>query len=45
MEESKGTHFDPYIDELFLKHIDEMEAVIDTGYHKQKESSAEEADK
>lgn len=45
MEESKGTHFDPYIDELFLKHIDEMEAVIDTGYHKQKESSAEETDK
>lgn len=45
MEESKGSHFDPYIDELFLKHIDEMEAVIDTGYHKQKESSAEETDK
>lgn len=45
MEESKGTHFDPYIDELFLKHIDEMEAVLDTGYHKQKESSAEETDK
>ena len=44
MEESKGSHFDPYIDELFLKHIDEMEAVIDTGYHKE-ESSAKETNK
>ena len=31
MEESKGSHFDPYIDELFLEHIDEMENVLDTG--------------
>lgn len=44
MEESKGSHFDPYIDELFLKHIDEMEAVLDTGYHKE-ESSAKETNK
>lgn len=31
MEESKGTHFDAEIDSLFLEHIDEMEAVLDTG--------------
>ena len=31
MEESKGTHFDADIVTIFLEHIDEMEAVLDTG--------------
>ena len=31
MKESRGTHFDAKIDDLFLEHIDEMEAVLDTG--------------
>ena len=31
MKESRGTHFDAEIDDLFLEHIDEMEAVLDTG--------------
>ena len=31
MKESRGTHFDTEIDDLFLEHIDEMEAVLDTG--------------
>lgn len=34
MEESKGTHFDADIVTIFLEHIDEMEAVIDTGAKK-----------
>lgn len=31
MKESRGTHFDAEMDDLFLEHIDEMEAVLDTG--------------
>ena len=31
MRESRGSHFDPVIDDIFLAHIDEMEAVLDTG--------------
>ena len=31
MKESRGTHFDAEIDDLFLEHIDEMEAVLDMG--------------
>ena len=31
MEESRGSHFDPEIDDIFLAHIDEMEEVLDTG--------------
>lgn len=34
MEESKGTHFDADIVTIFLEHIDEMEAVLDTGAKK-----------
>lgn len=30
IRESAGTHFDPSIASIFLEHIDEMEAVIDT---------------
>ena len=28
IRESKGTHFDPDITEIFLNHIDEIEAVF-----------------
>ena len=34
MKESKGTHFDADIVTIFLEHIDEMEAVLDTGAKK-----------
>lgn len=37
MRESRGSHFDPVIDDIFLAHIDEMEAVLDTGRVEQSE--------
>lgn len=31
IRESRGTHFDPEITDVFLEHIDEMEAVLEAG--------------